>query len=209
MRRDDFSIVADVLFPTIIGVVAIGPIAFALWGVMIGGGIYLSRVSQRQILGLTPIPLFGSVVSATIFFGIVYAAHSYQPAKYEYQNLKRAITFPSQEMKLADAAAWASRYAPEGRILASHQLSEADCDKIIHLPSRRVTLREYLSLLEDQIGVRWKFRHCGNGYSVLGGGDCCFGLSIRQTECHGPFFDVDRYAIDHSARLTGLENRSE
>lgn len=43
-----------------------------------------------------------------------------------------------------------------------------------------ITLREFVETIEEQSNLRHRFRHCGNGSSILYGGDCAFGLHLRD-----------------------------
>lgn len=201
MRRDDFSFGFDLLLPTVLGLVVIGPIAFALLALVIWFFIFSTRVRSRRQRGLAPVPILGTITTALIFLGIIYTAHSYQPVKTVEIELERKLSFPQLEMPLGDLGAWASRHSPTQRILASYQLAEADRNRMIQLPSRELTVREYLKVLDEQIRIDWKFRHCGNGYSILQGGDCCFGLHIRQRNTTGPFFTVSDHYFENEVRL--------
>jgi hypothetical protein len=52
-------------------------------------------------------------------------------------------------------------------------------DKQIRFRTTDITLREFVDTIESQSDLRHRFMHCGNGSSILFGGDCCFGLRLR------------------------------
>lgn len=54
-----------------------------------------------------------------------------------------------------------------------------DTDQVIEFPARELSLREFVVTIENQSTLRHRFSHCGNGTTLLFGGDCCFGLYFR------------------------------
>ena len=85
--------------------------------------------------------------------------------------------------------------------------ADADKNTVVEWPRRDLTIGEFLDAIESQTVLRHRFMHCGNGYTVLGGGDCCFGLYVRDPELAVPpfpreRFDVDDYAAVRDRRIT-------
>jgi hypothetical protein len=54
-----------------------------------------------------------------------------------------------------------------------------NADRQIRFRTTDITLREFVDTIESQSELRHRFMHCGNGSSILFGGDCCFGLRLR------------------------------
>lgn len=50
---------------------------------------------------------------------------------------------------------------------------------VVRFQSREPTVGQFIAAIESQTPLRHKFRHCGNGSSILWGGDCSFGLWFR------------------------------
>jgi hypothetical protein len=46
----------------------------------------------------------------------------------------------------------------------------------IDFPKLEMTLREFVVAVESQSKLRHRFGHCGNGSTILFGGNCSFGL---------------------------------
>jgi hypothetical protein len=100
------------------------------------------------------------------------------PVKVEDRQKSRHITLPKQAMTLAELAepvkqGWDRFYyccvdVPTGL---------ADCP--VWFPSRELTVGEFISAVEAQTPLRHRFHHCGNGYTILRGGDCSFGLHLH------------------------------
>ena len=130
-----------------------------------------------------------------------------RPSKIVEQQLDREIALTSTRMTLAElsyVAAYDRRSFP---IHTSFCFADADQDTLIEFPRRDLSIREFLDAIETQTVLRRRFMHCGNGYTILGGGDCCFGLYVRDPELAVPpfprkRFDVDAYAAGRDRRVT-------
>jgi hypothetical protein len=48
--------------------------------------------------------------------------------------------------------------------------------RIVRFPSRDLTVAAFIAAIEAQTPLRHKFQHCGNGYTILWGKDCAFGV---------------------------------
>jgi len=70
------------------------------------------------------------------------------------------------------------------RILFS--FAEKDKERSVQWPSEQMTLAEFVAGIESQTALRHSFMHCGNGWTLLWGGDCCSGLLIYDPELSGP-----------------------
>jgi hypothetical protein len=64
--------------------------------------------------------------------------------------------------------------------------ADSDRDAFVRWPSSRPTLREFIEAIESQTLLRHEFGHCGNGWTLLRGGDCSFGLVIQDPALLGP-----------------------
>ncbi len=100
------------------------------------------------------------------------------PVKTVEGVLDRPIKLPHTKVSIADLAdqenlrTWLPLYVHV-------RVPEEGSDKTIHFRSQDITLREFVDTIEQQTELRHRFRHCGNGSSILYGGDCSFGLSLR------------------------------
>lgn len=65
-------------------------------------------------------------------------------------------------------------------IKTSVTVPESGSSLILRFPSRRRTLRQFVAAVEKQSSLRHRFAHCVNGSTVLWGGDCSFGLRLRD-----------------------------
>jgi hypothetical protein len=59
-------------------------------------------------------------------------------------------------------------------------LLDADASQVVEWPARELSLRQFVEALETQTDLRHRFLSCGNGYSLLKGPDCGFGMILRN-----------------------------
>ena len=107
------------------------------------------------------------------------------PNKVVDQQMSRRITLPKQVMTLAELAnpvehGWNRYY------YCSVNVPESLAGHAVQFPSRELTVGEFISAVEAQTPLRHRFHHCGNGYTVLWGGDCSFGLHFRVQDGDKP-----------------------
>ncbi len=114
-------------------------------------------------------------VTALVIVGAILA-----PVKTTERVLDRRLLLPKTELTLAemdrevnfDQTEWLPRYVDVGT-------TKANADTRIRFSATNITLREFVDTIESQSTLRHRFAHCGNGSSVLFGGDCCFGLRLQ------------------------------
>lgn len=64
------------------------------------------------------------------------------------------------------------------RIAEGEAAAAAWSQQTIDFPATTMTVRQFVATVEAQTSLRGRFRHCGNGCTVLQGGDCSFGLAL-------------------------------
>lgn len=102
------------------------------------------------------------------------------PVKTTERLLERPMVLPKTELAIAEMdretnfenAQWLPRYI---YVAATSE----NADQQIRFRATDITLREFIDTIESQSALRHRFMHCGNGSSILFGGDCCFGLRLR------------------------------
>jgi hypothetical protein len=207
MNLKPFSISSDVLVPAAMGVVAAVAYApFSVLALLVWLLAAIVKARARWRTGETRGMATGVVTSALIFCGIVSAAAWYRPAKVVQQQLEREVTLPSTRMTLAELSYVATYDRPSLPMRTHFDFAAADQDVVVEWPRERLTFGEFLDAIEAQTALRRRFAHCGNGYTVLGGGDCSFGLEIRdpqllQNSASRPYFDLEEYAAARHAKL--------
>lgn len=120
---------------------------------------------------------FGTYVVVTLF---VVVAAIFAPVKTTERLLDRPMVLPRTEFTISemdretnfDNAEWLPRYI----YIAT---TSENADQQIRFRATEITLREFIDTIESQSGLRHRFMHCGNGSSILFGGDCSFGLRLR------------------------------
>ena len=201
MLRKTVSI-PDVLVSAVCGTIAAACIIPFSFMALIVFVIASFRTIRGQICSGRPRFNIGNcLASMLIFFGLVGSAAAYRPSKTEEQLLRREMTLPATQMTLAELSYVAS-YQDDRRIFPvriSIRFADADKGMLIKWDRQDVTLGEFLDTIESQTHLRRRFMHCGNGYTILRGGDCCFGIHMRDpnplaSSAPREQFDVDSYA---------------
>src|SRR4029450_12433064 len=184
-RSGDFGWLAFVLrngfLPSLLGAGAVALVlplnfaTFALWLAL------LVRSSRRQLRQQRPALAFASVMTqVAVIAAIVTAAHL-APGKTTDRFLDRTITIPEMRMTLAGLAGDADGPRPAWCPFSlSISVPEDERTTVIVFPETTVTLRQFVCAIESRSTLRHRFAHCGNGWTVLWGGDCSFGLHLRQ-----------------------------
>jgi hypothetical protein len=155
--------------PMLIGFGAIAGLVPMLWSAFRD-----TRRANRIAFGIASV-----FVAMSVFAATVYAAHL-APWKTTEQYLERKIELPRTNITLRELACrdddyTASRYLKGVTVSISDDLLESSVD----FPSTTITLRDFVATIESQTPLRRRFSHCGNGSTVLWGGDCSFGLHLR------------------------------
>ncbi len=122
---------------------------------------------------------FALVLIQTAGMSVIVLAAIAAPVKVIDGQKSRMLTLPKQTMTLDELSkpiehGWARPYSyflevPKG--LGAQP---------VQFPARDLTVGEFISSIEKQAPLRHRFHHCGNGYTILEGGDCSFGLHFRK-----------------------------
>ncbi len=165
-----------------IGVVSVLPFnfaVFALWMALLVSAVWKQVRQQHPTTAWTSAILQVAVVAL-----IVTAAHL-APGKTADRFLDRTITIPRNRMTLAELEGDPDGFAPQWRPFSlSITVPQDESAKTIAFPATTLTLRDFVHAVESQSTLRHRFAHCGNGGTILWGGDCCFGLHLRRPPGH-------------------------
>ncbi len=201
MLRKSLSI-SDFLVSAIFGTItAVSVVPFSLIALLVFCVTLFGAARARVRSGRARFATVNFVVSIMLFGGILATAAGYRPSKIEEQFLRREINLPVTQMTLADlsdAAAYDRQTFP---ITISFSFADADKEKLIKWHRHDVTLGEFLDGIESQSVLRRRFIHCANGYTILHGGNCSFGLYVRDPELVSPPFPRTRFDVEAYAAI--------
>ncbi len=133
-----------------------------------------SKRETKQGRGTLTFATYVVVTSSVIVAAVL------TPVKTTERVLESPLVLPKTELTFAEMdretnfenAEWLPRYI----YVAT---TPENADQPIHFRATDITLREFVDTIESQSDLRHRFMHCGNGSSILFGGDCCFGLQLR------------------------------
>jgi hypothetical protein len=147
-------------------------IAFFAWGFVIHGWAKqwshparpprLNHGTAFQVVGMTSIVLIAT----------------FAPVKIVNRQKSRHITLPKRLMTLAELAE-PVEHGLNRFYYCFVSVPEGQADHAVRFLSQELTVSEFIAAIESQTRLRHRFHHCGNGSTILWGGDCSFGLHFR------------------------------
>jgi hypothetical protein len=171
-------------------------LGYALWALAMGGLLSIAVLPLREMVFLIwlvaliarfrgylrrrqhGIALAVLLVQVAAMTAVISLAR-YAPVKTRDRLLARRVILPKAEMSLAELRDLAELPEREGMPLrVSVSYPETYARRVIRWPTREMTLREFIEAVEAQTPLRHRFASCGNGFTVLWGEDCGFGLRL-------------------------------
>jgi hypothetical protein len=157
----------------VVSVLPLNLIVFGVWLVLFP--ILVSKDHRPGFPGRT----LGAFATHLAVMGLVVAAAHHAPGKATERYLDRELTLPSPRMTLAELSGdhvkprliWTSD-------LVTIEAPRREKEKVIAFPGTTITLRDFVRAIEEQSTLRHEFGHCGNGWTILRGPDCSFGLRL-------------------------------
>ena len=161
-----------------VGVVTVLPFnfaAFAIWLALLANSARKGLRKQRSTLVVTSV-----MTQVAVIVAIVTAAHL-APGKTTDRFLDRTITIPESHMTLAELEGDPNGPRPDwSPFFLTISVPDDDKATVITFPETTLTLRQFVRAIESQSTLRHRFAHCGNGWTILWGDDCSFGLHLRH-----------------------------
>lgn len=107
--------------------------------------------------------------------GVLVLAAAAAPVKVVDRVKARHVTLPQPAMRLGELQ------EPEVHGLNRpfrYAINSPDAwaGRVVRFPATELTVAEFIRAIERQTPLRHRFGHCGNGSTILWGGDCSFGL---------------------------------
>jgi hypothetical protein len=121
----------------------------------------------------------GTVELATQFvsMSVLVLAAASAPVKVVDRVKARRVLLPKQAMTIGELKE-SQAYESTRRFRYGMSAPDDMAGRVVRFPSRGLTVGEFIDAIEAQTPLRHRFGHCGNGSTILWGGDCSFGLSF-------------------------------
>lgn len=136
--------------------------------------------SEKRVSQIATLTTYVAVTALVVVAAIL------APVKSVNEVLDRTVYLPKAALTLREMD-WEAN--PQVRQWVSCPMyvhtTKNNADTKITFRSTEITLREFIQTIEEQSPLRHGFRHCGNGSSILFGGDCCFGVTIEERKPGG------------------------
>lgn len=164
-------VVATALVGTIVALPMGQVLGFIPWIVVVA-------IACRSESGIRRAMAFTTYVVVTV---LIVVAAILAPVKTVDRVLDRPLSLPKTVVTLSEmdlhtnyvTAQWIPRYIHV-------ETTSKNAGTAITFRSTEITLREFIQTIEKQSALRHRFAHCGNGSSILYGGDCSFGVFIAE-----------------------------
>lgn len=141
------------------------------WIVIVG---VACKLEARRGRGTATLVTYVAVTAVVVVAAIL------APVKTTERVLDTRLILPKSDLTLAEMDRGQNfentEWLPQYISVAS---TPDNADQEVRFGETNVSLREFVDTIERQSELRHRFRHCGNGSSILFGGDCCFGLGLR------------------------------
>jgi hypothetical protein len=124
---------------------------------------------------------WATVATQVVLMAAVVVAATLAPMKTTERFLDRPLLLPQQAITLAELAGDPDGLPPDW-MPRSIYISVPDDERLtlIRFDGSSLTTRQFVDSIERQSTLRHRFAHCGNGTTILWGGDCSFGLYLRR-----------------------------
>jgi len=160
---------------TVVSVLPLNFAAFALWLALLASFVRKQLRQRRSTIAVT-----SAMMQMAVIVAIVTAAHL-ASGKMTDRFLDRTILLPKSRMTLGELEGDPDGPRPEWRPFSvSISVPGEEKTKVIVFPETSLTVRQFVCAIESQSTLRHLFAHCGNGWTILWGGDCSFGLHLRH-----------------------------
>lgn len=150
------------------------------------GLLVLTESRVRHAIGHFQLgmPTLSFVMVNIACFAILTIAY-FAPVKTTDEYLTQTISLPKKEITLAELAGLEE---PPHMLLNLRGVSVSvpadETEVVIEFPATELTMGQFVDAVERQSTLRHRFGHCGNGSTILWGGDCSFGLYLRRPREH-------------------------
>jgi len=151
------------------------PINFAaliVWAILVGRWV---RAQARARGGQAWAVELGMQLAT---MGALVLAAASAPGKVVDQVKARLVALPRREMTVAELRE-PSAYGLTIPLRYTVSAPDDLAGHVVRFPRANPTVREFIAAIETQTPLRHRFGHCGNGWTILWGGDCSFGLFFR------------------------------
>ncbi len=147
-------------------------VVFPLWAIFVAGWVKRRTRESGRRAGATELAV------QLVAMSMLVLAAALAPGKIVDQVKARHVILPRQAMTIGELQEPDTNGLPRPFrywISASDDLA----DRVVQFPALELTVAEFIATIEEQTPLRHRFGHCGNGSTILWGGDCSFGLSFH------------------------------
>ena len=160
-------------------VVVMSPLPFNMAAICLWGVLFVGWAGRNAELS-GPRAARGESMIQGLVMGLIVLGAAVAPWKVVDEFKARRGVLPRASLTLADLKApFDFGLEIPSPFRSSVEVPDDLAARVVHFPSRELSVGSFIAAIEAQTPLRHAFRHCGNGYTILRGGDCSFGLGFR------------------------------
>lgn len=176
-------LIRGIVWTTALGmVVVVMPIPINMLAMLVWAIAFVRGLRRGDWAERSGIRRANAIMQCVLMTGLIVGA-TYAPYKKTEEILARRVTLPKARMTLGELRDWIEIPSPSSglpvRIIPSFDPREEN--QWVDWTARELSVREFLTELEEQTDLRHRFASCGNGWTLLGGEDCSFGIRLYST----------------------------
>jgi hypothetical protein len=147
--------------------------AFALWIILLLGWTLPRRGERGRVASWSELVCHLAIMIAIVQWAI------HAPVKTVDRLMAQHIVLPRQSLELYELEEL-SLTIPGGKPHICTSGPDDLAKRVVDFPARDLTVAQLIATIESQTPYRHQFGHCGNGRTILWGGDCSFGLRFYR-----------------------------
>ena len=146
--------------------------AFIIWTILVVRWVKRQERARGRRAGATELLIQLATMSVIVLIAAL------APCKVVDRVKAQHVTLPSQVMTIAELRE-PEKYEMSRSFHYWMSAPEDMAGRVVQFPSLDLTIGMFIAAIEAQTPLRHRFGHCGNGSTILWGGDCSFGLGFH------------------------------
>lgn len=173
-------LIRGIAWTTALGIiVVVMPIPFNMFAMLVWAIAFVRALMRHDRDENSGIRRASAITQCVLMAALIVGA-MYAPYKKTEEILARRVTLPKARMTLGELRDWMEiPWPPSGLpVRITPSFDPRTENEQVAWPARELSVRAFLANLEEQTGLCHRFASCGNGWTILGGEDCSFGIRL-------------------------------
>lgn len=141
------------------------PVPLLVWLLMVIDRAHAKPAGQRWREGLVMLSIQGIAITLAITVAVL------APVKTQDRLMKKSVTLPKTEMSLEELELLTHNEQLQWPTFVHVNYPDAEASRLVSWPAKDLTMREFVTAIEEQTPLRHRFRFCGVAMTILWGPD--------------------------------------